>query len=175
MKGGAICPPRTPLSKVAWSWLGAFLGIYCVAILNRFTELDALHSMYLVGSFGASSVLLYGAPQADFSQPRNVIGGHVLCAFIGVTLQKYVPLDMALLAALAVSLSIVGMHFTRTLHPPGGATALIAISGSTNIIESGYDFVISPIAIGSIMLVIIALAVNNLSSNPARHYPRYWL
>jgi CBS domain-containing membrane protein len=66
------------------------------------------------------------------------------------------------------------MHFTRTLHPPGGATALIAVIGSAQIHALGYLFVITPIAIGAFILLIIALAVNNMSDNPKRHYPRYW-
>jgi CBS domain-containing membrane protein len=67
------------------------------------------------------------------------------------------------------------MHFTRTLHPPGGATALIAVIGSSQIHQLGYMFVLSPIALGALVMLLIALFVNNLSNNPKRHYPRYWL
>ena len=155
MKGGDICPPRKPLSKVVWSWLGAFLGMYLIAILSSFTEVNILKSMFLVGSFGASAVLIYGAPQAEFSQPRNLIGGHIISAFIGVSLQKYLVLDIALLGALAV--------------------ALIAIIGTAEVHSNGYYFVISPVAIGTLILLAIALVVNNLSRDPLRHYPRYWL
>jgi len=174
MKGGQTCPPRMPLSKVVWSWLGAFIGMYLVAIVSSLTEVDILKSMFLVGSFGASAVLIYGAPQADFSQPRNFIGGHIISAFIGVSIQQYLALDVELLGALAVSFSIVAMHFTRTLHPPGGATALIAVIGSSEIHSNGYLFVVSPVAIGTLILLVIALVINNLSSNPLRHYPKYW-
>lgn len=174
MKGGAKCPPRKPFSKVAWSWIGAFTGIYCVSILNKITGIDILQGMFLVGSFGASAVLIYGAPQADFSQPRNLIGGHIISAFIGVSIQKYLVLDIALLGSLAVSLAIVAMHFTRTIHPPGGATALIAVIGSAEVHNNGYYFVICPIAIGAFILLLIALIINNMSSNPLRHYPKYW-
>lgn len=170
MSGGESSPSRKPLSKVIWSWLGAFIGIYSISILSSFTEVDVLKSMFLVGSFGASAVLIYGAPQAEYSQPRNLLGGHIISAIIGVSIQKYLTLDMALLGALAVSLSVVAMHFTRTLHPPGGATALIALAGNAD----GYYFVISPIAIGALILLVIALFINNLSKNPQRHYPRYW-
>jgi len=129
---------------------------------------------YSDATFGASAVLIYGVPQAELSQPRNLIGGHIFSAFIGITVYKYVPLDISLLSALAVSLSIVVMHFTHTLHPPGGATALIAVIGSSQIHELGYMFLMTPIATGAFILLIIALAVNNMSNNPDRHYPRYW-
>ena len=174
MKGGEATPIRKPFSKIAWSWLGAFLGIFFVSIVSKLTDLDLLHSMFIVGSFGASAVLIYGAPQAEFSQPRNLVGGHVLSALIGVTLYRYLPLDINMLGALAVSLSIVAMHFTSTLHPPGGATALIAVINGAQLHNLGYMFVVTPIATGAIILLIIALIVNNLSNNPKRHYPRYW-
>ncbi len=174
MKGGEKSPPRKPFSNIAWSWLGAFIGIYSVSIVSSISGVDMLKSLFLVGSFGASAVLIYGAPQAEFSQPRNLLGGHIISAFIGVTVYKYLALDIVLLAALAVSLSIVAMHFTRTLHPPGGATALIAVIGSADVHNNGYYFVISPIGIGALIMLIIALVINNLSSNPKRHYPRYW-
>ncbi len=135
---------------------------------------NAVNTIFLVGSFGASAVLIYGVPQSELSQPRNLIGGHILSACIGITVYKYIPLEISLLSALAVSLSIVLMHFTRTLHPPGGATALIAVIGSSQIHELGYQFVMTPIATGAFILLIIALAVNNMSKNPKRHYPRYW-
>jgi len=174
MKGGETCPPRKPFSKIAWSWLGAFIGIYLVSILSRLTHSDLLDSLYLVASFGASAVLVYGAPQAEFSQPRNLLGGHIISAAIGVTVYKYLALDVALLGALAVSFSIVAMHFTSTIHPPGGATALIAVIGSAQVHSTGYQFVLTPIALGAFVLLIVALVVNNLSRDPKRHYPRYW-
>jgi CBS domain-containing membrane protein len=157
-----------------WSGIGAFLGIYLISVLNQYIFLNASDTIFLVGSFGASAVLIYGVPQAELSQPRNLIGGHIISALIGITVYTYVPMDISLLSALAVSLSIVLMHITRTLHPPGGATALIAVIGSSQIHELGYMYVITPIATGAFILLIIALVVNNMSNNPNRHYPRYW-
>lgn len=174
MKASEKCPPRKPFSKIAWSWLGAFVGIYLVSILPKIMHIDMLNSLFLVGSFGATAVLLYGAPQAEFSQPRNLIGGHIISAFVGITVYKFINLDISILGALAVSLSIVAMHYTRTLHPPGGATALIAVIGSDTIHGLDYMYVLSPIALGAFIMLIVALVVNNLSSNPKRHYPRYW-
>lgn len=175
MHGSEKSPSRKPFSKILWSWVGAFIGIYLVSILSKLTQVDFLNSQFLVGSFGASAVLIYGAPQADFSQPRNLLGGHIISALIGVTIFKFLPFDIILLGALAVSLSIVAMHFTRTLHPPGGATALIAVIGSSEVHNTGYMFVFSPITTGAVILLIVALIVNNISKNPKRHYPRYWL
>lgn len=175
MQGGQYSPPRKPFSKIVWSWLGAFIGIYLISILSRYNAENLQNSIFLVASFGASAVLIYGMPQAELSQPRNLIGGHLISAAIGVTIFKYCPFDVTLLSALAVSLSIFAMHFTRTLHPPGGATALIAVIGGTEIQSMGYLFVIFPIFSGSLILLIVALFINNLSGNAQRHYPRYWI
>lgn len=175
MRGGEISPPRKPFSKIAWSWLGAFMGIYTISILNTLMEVDAVENFFLLGSFGASAVLIYGAPQLDFSQPRNFLGGQVISALVGVSVYKYLPYDLSVLSALAVSLSIVAMHFTRTMHPPGGATALIAVIGGTQVHELSYMLVLSPVLLGASVMLLIGLFVNNFSSNPKRHYPRYWL
>ncbi len=174
MKGSSISPPRMPLNQIAWSWLGAFLGIYSVSILSQLIHIELLSKLFLVGSFGASAALIYGAPHAEFSQPRNLVGGHIVSALVGVTLYKYLPLDTTLLAALAVSISIVLMHLTRTMHPPGGATALITVISGAEIHHMGYLFVLTPIGIGILLMLVIALFINNLSNNPKRHYPKYW-
>lgn len=174
MRGGQLCPPRKSFAEIAWSWLGAFIGIYLVSIVGSLAGVGIVDSLFLVGSFGASAVLIYAAPQAEFSQPRNLLVGHIISGLIGVSVYKYLALDVALLAALAVSLSIVAMHFTRSLHPPGGATALIPIIGSPKVHNDGYLFVISPIMISALILLVVALVINNLSSNHDRHYPRYW-
>lgn len=175
MRGGEVCPPRKPFSKIAWSWLGAFVGIYLVSVVSSLSHADLLNSLFLVASFGASAVLIYGAPQTEFSQPRNLVGGHLISAVVGVTIYKFLPLDVTVMGALAVSLSLVAMHYTRTLHPPGGATALIAVIGSTEIHNMGYFFVLSPIGTGALIMLTVALVINNLSGNPKRHYPRYWM
>lgn len=163
------------ISNVFWSWIGSFLGIYSITAFNQAIGLDTLDLFFLVGSFGASAVLLYAAPQVDFAQPRNLLGGQVFSAIIGVTIYKYLAFDFATLSALAVSISIVVMHLTKTLHPPGGATALIAVIGSSKIHELGYMYVLFPILSSTILMLIIALIINKLSKLDNRKYPRYWI
>ena len=68
-----------------------------------------------------------------------------------------------------VSLSIVLMQITKTLHPPGGATALIAVTGSAELKNLGYWYVVSPVLVGTLILLIVALFFNNITSN--RQYP----
>ena len=173
----AHCPPRKPMKKIVWSTIGAFVGIYLIAIASRYaTTLGLADQMFLIGSFGASAVLTYGAPLAEFSQPRNLVLGHVLSAIVGVTTFKLMPHgeEIAVAAALAVAFAIAAMHLTRSLHPPGGATALIAVIGSDRVHALGYEYVLVPVLIGAAILLVVALAINNLSTNPQRHYPVYW-
>jgi len=120
-----------------WSFIGAFVGIFIIAYIQSL-HLPSLENIFLIGSFGASSVLVYGAIQSPLAQPRNLIGGHVVSAIAGVTVAQLLPDIIWLTAPFAVALSIVCMQHTRTLHPPGGATALIAVSSGTKISAVGY-------------------------------------
>lgn len=174
MRGNSRPGPRKSMSKILWSWLAAFVGIYLVSWVSQWLHTSTTDNVFLIGSFGASAVLLYGAPQAEFSQPRNLVGGHVLSAVVGITVYKLLPNDLALASALAVSLAIAFMHVSRTIHPPGGATALIAVIGSSQVHALGYMFVISPVFIGAVVMLLVALVMNNLSANPKRHYPVFW-
>jgi CBS domain-containing membrane protein len=174
MKATGTCPPRKALSKIFWSWVGAFLGIYLIALLEKFTASIGIIHILLIGSFGASAVLVYGTPMADFSQPRNLVGGHTVSAMIGIAVFTLVK-EPALASATAVSLAVIAMHFTRTLHPPGGATALIAVIGGDQVHSLGYIYVFCPVLTGALMMLLVALLVNNLSANPKRQYPVYWL
>ncbi len=83
MKGGSPCPPGVSLSEIVWSWVGAFSGIAAVAGLH-YRFLDETTLIFMIGSFGASAVLLYGAVRSPLAQPRNLVGGHVLSAIVGV-------------------------------------------------------------------------------------------
>ncbi len=135
---------------------------------------DNISTLYLVGSFGATAVLIYAAPRAELSQPRNVVGGHIISALVGVSVYQFLPFDLSLLSAIAVSFAIMAMQLTKTVHPPGGATALISVIGSSDVHQLGYWFVLFPIATGAVTMLLIALVINNLSKDPTRHYPSCW-
>jgi CBS-domain-containing membrane protein len=172
MKGESAAPPRESFESMLWSFLGSFIGIAAVALLH-FNFLSDKALVLVIGSFGASAVLIYGAVESPLAQPRNLIGGHLISAFIGVTCYKLFPESMWLASALAVSLSIFFMHFTITLHPPGGATALIAVIGGESIYSLGYKYILLPAGTGAMIMLIIALLVNNLSKS--RKYPYFWM
>jgi CBS-domain-containing membrane protein len=159
-------------AEIGWSWLGAFLGIGIIAFANyRIFEKHDL--LMIVGSFGASAVLVYGAIKSPLAQPRNLVGGHLVSALVGVACQQLLHPNLWLAAALAVSTAIAAMHATRTLHPPGGATALIAVIGGDRIHSLGFMYALFPVGGGAVILLAVALLVNNLPKS--RRYPEYWL
>ena len=100
------------------------------------------------------------------AQPRNLLGGHILSALVGVALRELL-LERAgapewLGASLAVALSITVMMATSTLHPPGAATALIAVTGDTALRSLGFLYVLMPVAAGAAILLGVALVMNNV-------------
>ena len=161
-----------------WTFLGGFLGIALIGLLQN-EQLGHIDNMFLIGSFGASAVLIYGVTNSPLAQPRNLVGGHFFSALVGVTVHKLIPGNVWLASATAVSLAIVVMQITKTLHPPGGATALIANIGSEKIKALGYGYIFSPVMTGVFILLVVALVVNNIPTH--RHYPykkidykRFW-
>lgn len=162
-RGKAITP-----GQLLAAWIGAFCGIGgLAALVAQFPHLQLL----VIGSFGASAVLLYAAPKAHFSQPRNLIGGHLLSAAVGVATFHFLPDVSVLQEAVAVATAIVLMQITRTIHPPGGATALIAVIGSDEIHQLGWGYLFT-VLMGAIVLLVVALVINNMYRIGS--YPDRW-
>lgn len=171
MLGTTSSPPRVGGSEVFWSWIGAFMGIGLLGCLEQIPFPGVAHTL-LIGSFGATAVLVYGAPRSPLAQPRNVIGGHVLSALVGVACQQLLHPWPSVASAAAVATAIALMHLTRTLHPPGGATALIAVIGGPKVHALGFGYALIPVALGAVLLVAVGVIVNNLP--PSRRYPEFW-
>ncbi len=151
-----------------WAFLGSFIGLGIIAFL-QYKAFPQQELVFLIGSFGASCVLVYGVIESPLAQPRNLVGGHLVSAIIGVTVQKLLPDVIWIAAPLAVSLSIVLMQVTKTLHPPGGATALIAVTGGPAVTGLGFWYVLNPVLSGVTVLLAIALIFNNIPKG--RQYP----
>ena len=158
------CGPRPPVSLryAVWSLISSTLGILAI---GEMTTLFG-HPL-LIGSFGASAVLLFGATESPLAQPRNLVGGHLLSAGVAVIVVALFgssPFTMAL----GVGLAIFVMNLTHTTHPPGGATALIGIQGAV-----GPGFILLPVLAGALILLVTALFTNNVVYH--RSYPKQWL
>jgi CBS-domain-containing membrane protein len=148
---------------------GAFAGILATAwISSRYLSVG--DSWLMVGSMGASAVLLFAVPHGQLSQPWAATGGQLISAAIGVTCAEWIPMPV-LAAAAAVSLAVLAMHYARCIHPPGGATALIAVIGGPSIHALGYAYVITPVMLNALTILAMAFAFNNLFR--WRRYPAY--
>ena len=172
MKGGAKSPPGVGLPEVFWSLAGSALGIgICGYLSSRYFAPRDL--TLIIGSFGASAVLVYAAINSPLAQPRNLIGGHIISGIVGVACWKFFGHNVWFAGAMAVSFAISAMLITKTLHPPGGATALIAVIGGVKVHRLGFLYAFVPAGLGALVLLLVALIVNNMASG--RRYPEYWL
>lgn len=155
-----------PLAEQLRSALAAAVGACCVALLSAWLLPTP---PFMVAAVGASVVLVFALPASPLAQPWSVVGSYLVCALAGVTAAHWVG-HPPLAAALAVGLGTLGMLLLRCLHPPGGAVALFAVIGGEKIAALGYGYVLTPVLANALLLVGVALAVNNLM--PGRRYPR---
>lgn len=142
---------RTDLAKMAVMCVATFVPIAFLAFIDQNSV-----GPYLIPSFGATAVLVFAVPQAQFSRVKNVFFGHLFCAVCGISVtivfSYFGSLDghMWIAAGMAVTLAIVAMYLTGTIHPPGGATALACVLG-------GYDsfvYLVRPVMLGIVLLIL---------------------
>jgi CBS-domain-containing membrane protein len=154
--------PPVSLKYALW---GLISGTGSILVILAVTKMAAYP--LLIGSFGASAVLLFGADDSQLAQPRNLVGGHLISAGVAVAIVSMGGTG-AYAVALAVGIAIFLMCLTRTIHPPGGATALIGVQG-----HAGPFFILIPVLFGALLLLAVALFTNNVVHH--RQYPKQWL
>ncbi|MDH4121152.1 MAG: HPP family protein [Deltaproteobacteria bacterium] len=152
------------------SGLGGVVGIGMISLVTHWFVPD-LGAVWIVASMGAATVLVFAVPHGPLSQPWPLVGGNIISAVIGVTVAGWVP-DPALGGPLAVGLAIFAMHYLRCIHPPGGATALVATVGGPSIAALGYQYVWTPVALNVMILLITGVVFNAFF--PWRRYPAAW-
>ncbi len=149
------------------STLGGFVGIFLISAIS-FYFTGASGAALIVPSMGASAVLVFAVPHGKLSQPWALCGGQLSSAAVGVTCFYLVP-DIFIASGLAVGLAIGVMHILRCIHPPGGATALVAVVGSAQIHALGYGYVITPVLLNTLVILVTAVVFNSFF--PWRRYP----
>ncbi|MAM89826.1 MAG: hypothetical protein CME36_21205 [unclassified Hahellaceae] len=151
------------------SGIGAALGMYAIVLFGTHYA-GAEQSIWLTASIGASAVLLFAAPHGALSQPWPLLGGYLVSAMIGVSCQQLIT-DSGLALSIAVGLAIVAMHYLRCLHPPGGAAALLAVTGGAGVTEQGFGFVLMPVLANALILMTVAVVFNAFFA--WRRYPAH--
>jgi hypothetical protein len=178
---GKVPPNMTKSLEILYSSILGFTGIILISItdfwyLNRtfYTHHDVYYVNILTGAYAASAVLLYEAYQSPLSQPRNVLGGYLISSFLGVSTRivcNRLLIENWIAGPIALALGLAGMNLTKTLHPPGGACALIAVIGGNPVHALGYGYVLTSLG-GACIMLAVAVIGNNLI--PTRQYPMYW-
>jgi CBS-domain-containing membrane protein len=154
-------PPRANNRSIAVAALG---GALAIGVLGGFGLL--LENAVLLGSLGATCVLLFGFPDAPFSQPRNILLGHVISSFIGLSLVSIFGYHVWVLA-LALAFAIAAMMFTRTVHPPAGSNPVIIF-----LLHPTWVFLIFPTLLGALLVLVVGLLYLNVARS--EKYPKYW-
>lgn len=152
-----LCSRYSPLV----AGVGAML---CITILARLDGLGA-SSLWLMASFGATMVILFGLPESPLARPGNIFFGHVLTTLVGLIILALCglqPWSLGLAVGIAVSL----MLLTNTTHPPAGANPLIVILGGQD-----WSFLWSPVALGAGLIIVSGIVFHRCTG---RHYPVRW-
>ena len=146
------------------SVLAGIFSIITIGILTILTYKTS-YGIFLIASFGSTMVLLYGYPESPFAQPKNIILGHFLTAFIGVIFLNFIPLPIFINIPLAVGFGVMLMILFKVTHPPAGGNPIIVIIGSVS-----FDYLLIPVLIGSIIVVLFGVIINKFLFK--KEYPK---
>lgn len=163
--GPVIPPAHWP--EALRAGLGALVGLSVVVLLAILPGIGPQMGFYLIAPFGASAVLLFAAPSSPLAQPWSVIVGNSASACVVVLVCMAMP-DPFWRVIISVGAAIVVMILLRALHPPGGAVAMTAALAPDLVVQKGLAFALSPVAEGSITLVLIAILYARATG---RRYP----
>lgn len=162
---GFLAVPAPVAARERWrAALGAFLGLLLTGWLSQWVGTMALPATWLIAPMGASAVLVFALPASPLAQPWPVVGGNTLSALIGISCANLIG-DPLWAAGAAVGLAIALMSALRCLHPPGGATALLAVL----LHATSYQFALYPVLTNSVLLVLAGVLYNHLSGRAFPH------
>lgn len=175
-QGPRLNKPLPDVLKSFWVLVSTFAGLILVSCVMKYSHnFSVLHpSPELVPSWAATSILIYNAVESPLGQPRNTFFGTVVSAIVGIGITKLVMLDPAnekylwVTGSLNVGVASIAMGITKTVHPPGGATALVAAIDPA-CRKLGWYFLVVQI-VSALLMMAVACLFNNIQ----RRYPLYW-
>ncbi|KAL3471268.1 HPP family-domain-containing protein [Aspergillus californicus] len=156
-----------------WALIGVFCGVLLISEVSlHIPEFRNHHAPIIVGSFGAAAVLEFCAIESPFAQPRNALISQLIASIIGVGIAKLFALNPnahskpEIAGSLSCAITTMAMVMTNTVHPPAGATALLA---ATELQDLGW-WLIPIMLLGCTLMLTVALLLNNIQ----RRFPVYW-
>ncbi len=142
-------------------------GALTIGLLHLLTN-DLRWVACFMAPLGATCALVFGVPASPVAQPRNVIGGNVLAALVGLASSHLFGKATWWALALAIGAAMFLMAITRTFHPPAAVTVLLPLlTGITD-----WRWVLVPVTAGAIIVVVVAVVYDNLFS--WQQYPLSW-
>ena len=125
---------------------GLFAGsaILLLALLTRHTEVG-----FMIAPFGASAFLVFAFSESPVTRPRNILGGYLLSALIGVTAHWLLP-DSDLMMALALALAVFTMLSLGVAHPPAAGVPILAY-----LTHASWSFVLAPVLAGAVIIALM--------------------
>lgn len=119
------------------------------------------YPLSLLASMAAAAVLLYAVPHSPMAQPWPLLVGNMVSGVVGWGCGALIP-DLVAASACAVGLSILVMHLTRSLHPPGAATAIVMVLNSALFQQHGWLWAGSVVLANILLSLLLAFIINNL-------------
>jgi CBS-domain-containing membrane protein len=131
------------------------------------------YGLWLAASFGSSVVVVFGYPENEFSQPKNVLLGHLLCALVGIIFVTLfnITQDRSIFfitIGLAIGISVMLMMAFKITHPPAGGNTIVVM-----LTQDSFQFLVFPIMVGAITIIIGGVIYNRFILK--KNYPLKWL
>jgi CBS-domain-containing membrane protein len=160
--GGQQTPPvRSDLNKIIVSSVVVGLVIAGLTYLDR--EIGAL---LLLGTFGATTFIVFTYPDSPFAQPRNVLGAHIIGATMGLLCLQFIGPQWWSLG-IAVGLTVALMKFLGVVHPPATSNSIVVF-----LTNPTWLFLVCPTIAGALIIVVLALFYHNMTRE--NNWPNYW-
>ena len=131
------------------------------------------YGLWLAASFGSSVVVVFGYPENEFAQPKNVLLGHLLCALVGIIFVTLfnITQDRSIFfitIGLAIGISVMIMMAFKITHPPAGGNTIVVM-----LTQDSFQFLVFPIMVGAITIIIGGVIYNRFILK--KNYPLKWL
>ena len=130
------------------------------------------YGLWLTASLGSSVVVVFGYPDNEFAQPKNVLFGHLLCTLVGIIFVMLFKISQDrsiffLAIGIAVGISVMFMMAFKVTHPPAGGNTIVVM-----LTQDSFQFLIFPIMVGAITIIIGGVIYNRFILK--KKYPLKW-